>query len=128
MKIYVCSSWRNEHYPALLRDLRDAGHQVWDWRNPPTGGSGFRWQDAGCAGYRHGDEIPVDVLRDMLADPVAQAGFASDLCGMNGCDVGVLLHPCGRSAHLEAEYACICKNSLNYMAGSCALVLNGLTI
>ena len=104
MKIYVCSSWRNEHYPALLRDLRDAGHQVWDWRNPPTGGSGFRWQDAGCSGYRHGDKIPVDVLRDMLAHPVAQAGFASDLCGMTWCDVGVLLHPCGRSAHLEAGW------------------------
>jgi len=38
MKIYVCSSWANEHYPALLRDLRDAGHQVWDWRNPPHRG------------------------------------------------------------------------------------------
>ena len=76
MKIYVCSSWRNEHFASLLRDLRDAGHQVWDWRNPPTGGTGFRWQDTGCTGYQHGDRIAVDALRDMLAHPVAQAGFA----------------------------------------------------
>jgi len=40
----------------------------------------------------------------MLAHPVAMAGFSSDLCGMTWCDAGVLLHPCGRSAHLEAGW------------------------
>lgn len=104
MKVYVCSSWRNEYFAAVVRDIREAGHLVWDWKNPPTGGNGFRWQDTGCEDYQHGDKIGVDKWRDLLAHPTAQAGFASDLCGMNWCDVGVLLHPCGRSAHLEAGW------------------------
>jgi hypothetical protein len=104
MKVYVCSSWRNEHYPAVLAELREAGHQVWDWRNPPTGGNGFRWQDAGAEDYQHGDKISPQSWRSLLMSPIAQAGFASDLSGMNWCDVGVLLHPCGRSAHLEAGW------------------------
>lgn len=104
MKVYVCSSWRNEHYPTVLRAINEAGHETWDWRNPPTGGNGFRWQDTGAEDYQHGDKIAVDRWRNMLRHPIAQAGFASDLCGMNWCDVGVLLHPCGRSAHLEAGW------------------------
>lgn len=104
MKIYVASSWRNTYYESVCRFLRGRGHSVWDWRNPPTGGNGFRWQDAGVLNYKQGDAVNVDDWRDALNHPVAQAGFASDLAGMNWCDVGVLLHPCGRSAHLEAGW------------------------
>jgi hypothetical protein len=103
-KVYVASSWRNEYYHQLLTDLVECGHAVWDWRNPPTGGNGFRWQDCGQTEYQHGDKITVDDWRRLLHHPVAGAGFASDLSGMNWCDVGVLLHPCGRSAHLEAGW------------------------
>jgi hypothetical protein len=104
MKIYVCSSWRNPHYPQLLDLLKVAGHLPWDWRNPPTGGHGFKWEDTGAADYKHGGTIRPDQWRKMLGHPVAVAGFASDMCGMEWCDIGVLLHPCGRSAHLEAGY------------------------
>ena len=40
-KIYVASSWRNQHYPEVVRRLREAGHEVYDFRNPPHGGAGF---------------------------------------------------------------------------------------
>lgn len=107
MKIYVASSWRNEHYEKVLRDLTHHGHRVWNWKKPPTGGGGFKWQDTGeDAGlnYKHGDKVdPLDWFQ-MLLSPVAQAGFASDLAGMNWCDVGVLLMPAGRSACLEAGW------------------------
>lgn len=103
-RVYVASSWRNDYYNLLLSDLVEAGHDVWNWRKPPTGGSGFRWQDTGLETYEHGDKISANAWRAMLKHEIAQAGFASDLAGMNWCDVGVLLHPCGRSAHLEAGW------------------------
>ena len=40
-KIYVASSWRNPFYPDVVETLRKAGHDVYDFRNPPHGGSGF---------------------------------------------------------------------------------------
>ena len=36
-KIYVASSWRNEYYPEVVEKLREAGHDVYDFRNPPSG-------------------------------------------------------------------------------------------
>jgi hypothetical protein len=103
-KIYAASSWRNEHYDSLVSYLTQAGHEVWNWRKPPTGGAGFSWTQTGLPSYQHGDKISASDWKNMLRHPVAQLGFASDLCGMNGCDVGVLLFPCGRSAHLEAGW------------------------
>lgn len=104
MKIYVCSSWRNEYYPHVISAMRALKHEVWDWRNPPTGGNGFKWQDTGIPGYDDGGKVDRIEWSAMLNSKAAQAGFASDLAGMNWCDVGVLLHPCGRSAHLEAGW------------------------
>lgn len=45
MHIYVASSWRNTYYPNVVTALREAGHEVYDFRNPPTGDSGFHWTD-----------------------------------------------------------------------------------
>ena len=33
-KIYVASSWRNVFYPDVVSALREAGHEVYDFRNP----------------------------------------------------------------------------------------------
>ena len=43
-KIYVASSWRNEYYPEVMEELREAGHDVYDFRNPPSGDPGFKWK------------------------------------------------------------------------------------
>ena len=42
-KIYVASSWRNTFYPEVVAKLREAGHNVYDFRNPPSGDPGFKW-------------------------------------------------------------------------------------
>ena len=42
-KIYVASSWRNGYYPDVVAKLREAGHDVYDFRNPPSGDPGFKW-------------------------------------------------------------------------------------
>jgi hypothetical protein len=65
MKLYVASSWRNARQPEVVARLREAGHEVYDFRNPAPGNTGFmKWADA-----------------------------------------FVLVHPSGRSAHLEAGWA-----------------------
>jgi hypothetical protein len=104
MKIYVCSSWRNPHYPGVVEHLRSRNLEVWDWRNPPTGGHGFKWQDAGMPDYEHGDKIDAADWHRLISHPVAETGFASDMAGMNWCDVGAILYPCGKSAHMEAGW------------------------
>ena len=98
--IYVASSWRNKYFPEVVRRLREEGHDVYDFRNPPHGGSGFRWTDVDenapnwtfaqyAAGLRH---------------PLAERQFAADLEALRESDVCVLVLPCGRSAHTEAGW------------------------
>ncbi len=102
-RIYLASSWRNEHQPWLVELLRQNGHQVYDFRNPPNS-TGFRWSDVGlskpcsAADYRHA----------VLTHPRAAQGFNADFSAMRWADTGLLVLPCGRSAHLE----------LGWMAGA----------
>ena len=44
-KIYVASSWRNPYDEQVVKRLREEGHEVYDFRNPPHGGNGFHWTD-----------------------------------------------------------------------------------
>ena len=36
-KIYVASSWRNVFQQDVVDILRDLGHEVYDFKNPPHG-------------------------------------------------------------------------------------------
>lgn len=99
MKIYLASSWRNEHQPTVLRDLRAAGHEVYDFKNPAPGNSGFGWRQV--------IDRPIANVADLLealAHPVAERGFRYDFEAMVMSDACVLLLPCGNSAHLEAGW------------------------
>lgn len=101
-KIYVATSWRNTIQPHLVDALRDKGHEVYDFRNPAPGNTGFRWSDAD-------PEFEAKNVRyyasKLAENPVARAGFKLDRDALNWCDTLVLVLPCGRSAHLEAGYA-----------------------
>lgn len=44
-KIYVASSWRNSFQQDVVKFLRDVGHEVYDFKNPPHGRGGFSWSD-----------------------------------------------------------------------------------
>lgn len=95
-RIYAASSWRNPHQPWLVELLRQNGHQVYDFRNPPHS-TGFAWKEIDlrvpctAADYRHA----------LLTSPRAAQGFNADFAAMRWADVGLLILPCGRSAHLE---------------------------
>lgn len=98
--IYVASSWRNEHYPDVVDKLRAAGHDVYDFRNPPSGDPGFKWANVDP---RYIEWTPEE-YRDHLMHPKAVRQFGNDIEAMEDCDTCVLVLPCGRSAHTEAGW------------------------
>lgn len=98
-RIYVASSWRNERQPVVVGALRRFGYEVYDFRNPP-GRTGFQWSEIDPAWQQWDREQYIAALEH----PIAEAGFRSDFEAMQWADMGVLLLPSGRSAHLEAGY------------------------
>ncbi len=101
MKIYVASSWRNPDQQQVVSALRDAGHEVYDFRNPAEGDKGFAWSEIDPEWKTWSPRTFVKLLEH----PTANGGFAKDLDAMNWADVFVLVMPCGRSAHLELGWA-----------------------
>lgn len=99
LSIYIASSWRNQRYPEVLQALRDAGHEVYDWRDPHDGRP-FAWSEIDPDWQRWS---PAQFRRH-LSHPLAVEGFHRDAGGMWRSQVCVLLTPCGRSAHLEAGW------------------------
>ena len=100
MKIYVASSWRNKIQPAIVEDLRDSGHEVYDFRNPDEGDKGFHWSDIDPNWKKWSKEQ----FRNSIDHHIAVIGFKKDYNAMQWADACVLVMPCGRSAHLEAGY------------------------
>lgn len=103
-RIYLASSWRNPHQPMMVDLLRQNGHQVYDFRNPPHS-TGFKWSDIGLDAASCTAE---EYRRALLTQPRAAQGFSADFAAMRWADTCVLVLPCGRSAHLE----------LGWMAGA----------
>ena len=99
-KIYLASSWRNPNQPRAVEMLREAGHEVYDFRHPKQGDTGFSWGDI-ARNWRNWS--PIKFIQG-LQHPIAEAGYSSDKAALDWCDTCVLLLPCGRSAHLEAGY------------------------
>ena len=100
VSIYVASSWRNEYYPEVVVKLRGAGFDVYDFRNPPSGDPGFKWESIDP---NFMDWTPSQ-YRNMLRHPKAERQFHNDIEAMEACDACVLVLPCGRSAHTEAGW------------------------
>ena len=99
MRIYVASSWRNEaRQQATVLALREAGHEVYDFRNPAPGDTGFGWRQ--CATPEQLRD-PQRFRDEVLTHPIARAAFEKDMGALRAAEVTVLVLPCGRSAHLE---------------------------
>ena len=99
-KIYVASSWRNKYFPAVVEALRAKGHEVYDFRNPPHGGNGFRWTDIDEKAL----EWSFDEYAEGIHHPKAERQFKADLEALEWADTCVLVLPSGRSAHTEAGW------------------------
>ncbi|MBO4656593.1 MAG: hypothetical protein J5639_02350 [Bacteroidales bacterium] len=99
-RIYVASSWRNAYYPDVVVRLRQAGHEVYDFRNPPHCGNGFRWTDIDPKAI----DWSFNQYESGLRNPLAERQFKADLDALAWADTCVLVLPCGRSAHTEAGW------------------------
>lgn len=101
MRVYVASSWRNARQPSVVEALRSDGHDVYDFRNPAPGNSGFSWSEIDPEWQSWTEQQYLAGLQH----PRAIDGFARDHCALIAADLCVLVLPCGRSAHLEAGYS-----------------------
>ena len=99
-RIYVASSWRNKYFPEVVACLREAGHEVYDFRNPPHGGAGFHWTDIDP----NAPEWTYAQYAEGLHHPLAERQFQADIDALTWADTCVLVLPCGRSAHTEAGW------------------------
>ena len=99
-RIYVASSWRNPYFPEVVTRLREAGHEVYDFRNPPHGGAGFHWTDIDP----NAPEWTFAQYAEGLHHPLAERQFQADIDALTWADTCVLVLPCGRSAHTEAGW------------------------
>ena len=97
MKIYVASSWRNEYQPEVVRALREANHEVYDFRNPTADDRGFSWAEIDSA-WR---DWTMEQFIDALDHPIAVDAFGKDMGAMEWADACVMVLPCGKSAHSE---------------------------
>lgn len=98
--IYVASSWRNPDYTGVVKRLREEGHDVYDFRNPPHGGTGFHWTDVD----ENAPNWTFEEYAEGLHHPLAEQQFEADLMALQQADTCVLVLPCGRSAHTEAGW------------------------
>ena len=96
----ICSKQLAECLLSVVAKLREAGHEVYDFRNPPSGDPGFKW---GNVDHRFMEWTPEE-YRDHLMHPKAVKQFKNDIEAMEACDTCVLVLPCGRSAHTEAGW------------------------
>lgn len=100
MKIYVASSWRNPHQQDVVALLRNCGHEVYDFKNPPLN-TGFSWREVDP----NWQNWTPQKYRDAMSHPRSEEGFKSDFDAMRWADAVVLVQPCGNSAHLELGWA-----------------------
>ena len=91
MKVYVASSWHNRVYPEVVEVLRQAGHDVYD----------FRYQGDSDSNPA---EMTSDMLLEFLDQPKVRSIFKNDMDALVASDAVVCVLPCGRSAHLELGY------------------------
>lgn len=90
MKIYLASSRRNTFFERARDALREAGHEVFDFKHEDT----LVWEAAEHQGTMAGAET----------DEVIEH-FNADFDALRAAECTVICLPAGRSAHLELGYA-----------------------
>ena len=101
MKIYVASSWRAERHDEVVKALTRAGHTVYNYREPTSGGHGFSWDQIDPAWQSWDAEQYCNALYSVEA----QKGFWTDFDAMTDAAVFVGVEPFGVSASLELGWA-----------------------
>ena len=103
--IYLIGSLRNPEIPKIGQDLRQIGFDVFDdWF---AGGkiADDSWRDYEMARGR--------TYQEALSGYAARHVFGFDLSHIRRCDIGVLILPAGKSAHIE--FGWISKDQSTYV-------------
>lgn len=117
-KVYVASSWRNEYQQEVVKSLRNAGHEVYDFKHPAEGNEGFRWSEIDPNWQNWNTQQYAEALKHEYA----QFGFDMDFNAMKASDACVLVLPCGRSANAEAGWMSGAgKNVFVYIPPACMI-------
>jgi hypothetical protein len=98
-KIYVASSWKNEHQPAVVAALRTRPFDVYDFKDPAMD-TGFHWSKIDG----HWSEWTPERYKKALQHPLAEAAYLADKKALDEADICVLVLPSGRSASWEFGY------------------------
>ena len=94
--IYVIGSLRNPKIPQVANILREVGHDVFDdWFSP-----GPNCDDE----WKNYESTRGRTYLEALSGYHAEHQFAFDLAHIRRVEVGVLVAPAGRSAHMELGY------------------------
>ena len=96
MRIYLASSWRNESFEDMRRELYYEEHDVYNFR-----ATGFKWS-------RYTSEAQCDVAveyRRLLGMVSVEQAYETDYKALESADAVIMLLPCGNSSHLEAGWA-----------------------
>jgi len=102
-RIYMASSWKNDRLDTVAQRLRNAGHEVYDFRtaNPAVN---FNWGMVSEGADPFNPVLSARQQQAAIRHPIAQRAFGNDRGGLEWADTGVLVMPCGQSAHLEAGF------------------------
>ena len=101
MKIYVASSWRNEYQQSVVQKLREANHEVYDFK---TDGKPFDWKDTEFNWKGTTNDV-IERFKSVLKHSLVNEAFNADIQALRRADVCILVLPCGNSAHLEMGWA-----------------------
>lgn len=97
-KIYVSSSWSNPFQQSFVEELRNRGHEVYDFRCPNGREEKSVWESVGISK----DGILPSDFKEVLQDGYVRQRFDEHKEAMLSSDVCVLLLPCNKSSHIEA--------------------------
>jgi len=89
----------------VVRELRAASFDVYDFREHEP----FGWHKVNPEWRAGGPGVPRQEVspgehKAMLFHEKASAGFRNDFKALRAADTGLVVLPCGRSAHLEIGY------------------------
>lgn len=99
-RVYISSSWSNDFQPDLVRQLRERGHKVYDFRHPSGRDDNNVWDELGI----NKQSVSGKVFDAAISDPAAESRFSEHFAAMQDADTCILLLPCGRSSHVEAGF------------------------
>lgn len=100
MKAYVASSYKNEEVRNVIETLEVNGVDCHDWISDEAPEAWDTWFKKTADSPTWDSKRHVDFMWDEQMQRIARIDYAE----MDKADIGILVLPAGRSAHLELGY------------------------